>query len=168
MKNVIACLSRVAALVSLAVLGLTTSMLAQEERNLPADRLERLERRVNEMAERQEQLLRRMGDRSERRGPMAQPAQPAGENLRQPMPPVGSPLPGPHNPPAAKLAKSLQDTLGLLFLIGLICNILLAIWIYTDIRKRGEGSGIFVAMALVAGIPAALIYALSRIGDKKL
>ena len=43
----------------------------------------------------------------------------------------------------------------------------MAIWIYTDIRKRGEGSAIFIAMALVAGIPAALIYALTRLGDKK-
>jgi len=63
--------------------------------------------------------------------------------------------------------KKLHDFLGLLFLIGLICNILLAIWIYTDIRKRNEGSGIFVALALVAGIPAAIIYALTRIGDRK-
>jgi len=52
-------------------------------------------------------------------------------------------------------------------LIGLIFNILLAIWIYTDIRKRGEGSGIFIALALFAGIPAAIIYSIVRIGDKK-
>jgi len=165
MKSLMFRLYLVVAFVSLAVLGLTSSTLAQEDRNVPADRLERLERRVNELAERQEQLLRRMGDRMERQRPMAQPA---GENLRQPMPPPGAPLlPGPHNPPAAKLAKGLHDTLGLLFLIAIICNVLLAIWIFTDIRKRGEGSGIFIAMALVAGIPAALIYALTRIGDKK-
>jgi hypothetical protein len=164
MKSLISRLSRVAVVVGLAVLGLTTSTLAQENPNPPADRLERLERRVNEMAERQERLLRRMGDQMERQGPMAQRA---GENFRRPMPPPGVPSDGPHNPPGAKLAKGLHDTLGLLFLIGIICNILLAIWIFTDIRKRGEGSGIFVAMALVAGIPAALIYALTRIGDKK-
>jgi hypothetical protein len=165
MKSLMGQLSLAVAFVSLAVLGPTTSTLAQEDRNVPADRLERLERRVNELAERQERLLRRMGDRMERQGPMAQPA---GENLRQPMPPPGAPLlPGPHDPPAAKLAKGLHDTLGLLFLIGILCNVLLAIWIFTDIRKRGEGSGIFIAMALVAGIPAALIYALTRIGDKK-
>ncbi len=164
MKIVITHLTLAAAFVSLAVLSPPTSALAQESRNVPADRLERLERRVNEMAERQEQILRRLGDRMERPGPMAPPG---GENLHQPMPPNGMPIPGPHNPPGAKLAKGLLDTLGLLFLIGIICNILLAIWIYTDIRKRGEGSGIFIAMALVAGIPAALIYALTRIGDKK-
>ncbi len=164
MKSLMVRLYLAAALVSLAVLGQTTSTRAQENPNVPADRLERLERRVNEMAERQDQLLRRMDAQMEHQGPLAQPA---GENLRHPMPPPGAPAAGPQNPHAARVAKGLHDTLGLLFLIGIICNILLAIWIFTDIRKRGEGSGIFIAMALVAGIPAALIYALTRIGDKK-
>ena len=55
----------------------------------------------------------------------------------------------------------------IIVILGMICNILLAIWIFTDIRKRGEGSGIFIVMALVAGIPAALIYSLTRIGDRR-
>jgi hypothetical protein len=42
----------------------------------------------------------------------------------------------------------------------------LAIWIFTDIRKRGEGPAIFIAVALIAGIPSAIIYSLVRIGDK--
>ena len=80
----------------------------------------------------------------------------------------GGPFAGAHNPAGARAAKGLQDLLGLLVLIGVICNILMAIWIFTDIRKRGEGSAIFIAMALFAGIPAALIYALTRLGDKRL
>jgi inner membrane protein involved in colicin E2 resistance len=60
----------------------------------------------------------------------------------------------------------LGDLARLLFLGCIVCNVLLAIWIFTDIRKRGEGSGIFIALALVAGIPAAIIYSLVRIGDK--
>jgi HAMP domain-containing protein len=164
MKSLMCRLDLALALVSLAFVGLTTPILAQENRNPPADRLERLEQRVNELAERQEQLLRRMGAQMERQGPMAQPPD---ENFRRPMPPPGAPLAGPQNLPGAKFAKGIHDTLGLLFLIGIICNILLTIWIFTDIRKRGEGSRLFVAMALVAGIPAALIYALTRIGDKK-
>jgi len=48
----------------------------------------------------------------------------------------------------------------------ILCNLLLAVWIFMDIRKRGEGSGIFVVLALVAGIPAAIIYSLVRIGDR--
>ena len=106
-------------------------------------------------------------------------AQQGGENFHPPMAQQGGgnlhpPMSGPGGPAApapqrgdARNMKGLHDLLGLLFLIGVICNILLAIWIYTDIRKRGEGSGIFVAMALVAGIPAALIYSLVRLGDKK-
>ena len=65
------------------------------------------------------------------------------------------------------MAKGIHDLLGMLFFIGVICNILLAIWIFTDIRKRGEGSGIFIVLALVAGIPSAIIYSLTRIGDRK-
>ena len=69
--------------------------------------------------------------------------------------------------PAARHVKAVGDVLGLAFLIWIVCNILMAIWIFIDLRKRGEGPAIFVAMALVAGIPAALIYSLIRIGDKK-
>jgi len=176
MKSLMDRLSLAVALFSLAVLGPTTNTLAQENRNLPGDRLERLERRVNEMAERQEQLLRQMGGQMERQGPMARPgggnfrppmAQPGNENIHPPIQRPGGQVVGPYNSPGANAAKGLHDALGLLFLIGIICNILLSIWIFTDIRKRGEGSGIFIAMALVAGIPAALIYALTRLGDKK-
>ena len=48
-----------------------------------------------------------------------------------------------------------------------VIHVLLAIWVYTDIRKRGEGSGIFIVLALIAGIPATILYALVRIGDRK-
>ncbi len=70
-------------------------------------------------------------------------------------------------PMSAKARHDLHGLLCLIFLGAIIFNILLAIWIFTDIRKRGEGSGIFIALALVAGIPAAIIYTLVRIGDKK-
>ena len=96
-----------------------------------------------------------------------QMALPGAPGLGQPTPPPGAPVP-PGTPAAAgKHLKQIADLLGLVFLVGCIFNILLAIWIYTDIRKRGEGSGIFIALALLAGIPAAIIYTLARIGDKK-
>ena len=155
---------------------------AVQERNVSGDRLERLEKRVNEMAERQEQFMRRLGAQMERQGgpqagpqgePQAGRQRPAGRQeigkMRQQFSPPGAPgAPvGPQNMQAGKASNGLHDLFRLLFLIGIICNVLLAIWIFTDIRKRGEGSGIFIAMALVAGIPAALIYALTRLGDKK-
>lgn len=151
-------------LAGLALWGNPTPALAVEGGGMPVDRLERLERRVNEMAERQDQLLRRLGAQLDRQGPMGQPGN---ETVRPPAAHPVAPFSAPQHPQAAKLVKCFHDTLGLLFLVGIICNILLAIWIFTDIRKRGEGSGIFIAMALVAGIPAAIIYALTRIGDKK-
>jgi hypothetical protein len=79
----------------------------------------------------------------------------------------GMPMIGPHGPGVARVLKGMGNLLGLLFLVGIVCNILLAVWIYSDIRKRGEGSGIFIALALLAGIPTAIIYSLVRIGDKK-
>ncbi len=173
MKTLIRRMGLILALTVLTLCGRATPAQAQE-RGGNMDRLERLEQRVNEMAERQEQFMRRMGAQMERQGDRSgdrqnQANRPDRERLRAQLPPPGAPgapLPA-HNPQAAKAAKGLHDLIGLLCLIGFICNILLAIWIYTDIRKRNEGSGIFVAMALIAGIPAAIIYALTRIGDKK-
>ena len=69
--------------------------------------------------------------------------------------------------PPARPGGGLRDMLGVIFLAGIFCNILLAIWIFSDIRKRGEGSGLFIALALVAGIPTAIIYSLVRLGDKR-
>ena len=157
-------------------------MAAEDEPRGPADRLERLERRVNEMAQRQEQLLRRLSAQQERQAPMPaagrdnlRPLRPLRDRaaIGNRMPPAGAPalggVPAPVGPPpgAATLGKDIAGLLKLCLLVGFIFNILLAIWIFTDIRKRGEGSGVFIALALLAGIPAAIIYSLVRIGDKK-
>ncbi len=138
---------------------------AEEEPSVPRERLqrqerlERLEQRLNELAQRQEQLMRRLGAAPEHLGPMPPPGP---EGLGGPLPPVV-----PLRPLAAKLLQDIGGLVKLGLLACILFNVLLAIWIYTDIRKRGEGSGIFIALALVAGIPAAIIYALVRIGDKK-
>lgn len=127
------------------------------------ERMDRVERRVNEMATQQEQMMRRLGAQMDRQNQM----------VRQEQDRAPSQL-APTAPPAAArealrmaVLKSIKDTMGLCFVLYVICNILLSIWIFTDIRKRGEGSGIFIALALVAGIPTAIIYSLVRIGDRK-
>jgi hypothetical protein len=141
-------------------------------------RMERLEQRLNQIAERQEQAMRQMVERQEQfmrqmaeRGERAGPAAPGGPAImrRPAMPPMpGRPAMAPEGAlPMARHVKAVGDFLGLFVLIYLICNILMAVWIFMDIRKRGEGPAIFVAMALFAGIPAALIYSLVRLGDKK-
>jgi hypothetical protein len=48
-----------------------------------------------------------------------------------------------------------------------LCNILLAMWVFADIRKRGEGYGIFIALTLLAGFLGAIVYALVRLADTK-
>ena len=161
MKSLLCPMCLVVALAALTSLGRAASASAAEDQGALADRIQRIERRLDEMAERQEQMMRRFEAQMEPRG--ATPLPPP-EEVRNPMPPGG------HHPVqvAAKAAKDISGLLGLMFLAALLCNILLTIWIFTDIRKRGEGSGIFVAMALIAGIPAALIYALARIGDRKI
>jgi hypothetical protein len=47
----------------------------------------------------------------------------------------------------------------------LVVNILLTIWVYQDIRKRGAGSGLWIAITLLAGFFGALLYAVVRLGD---
>jgi hypothetical protein len=74
----------------------------------------------------------------------------------------GGPLPGRPMCPLRRCGF-LKVVVGVLALI----HVMLAIWVFTDIRKRGEGHGIFVVLALLAGFPATILYALVRIGDSK-
>jgi hypothetical protein len=173
----------VATCAALTMFGQATPVFsAEEDRGGPSDRLERLERRVNELAERQENMMQRVNAALERQAPRGGPGQEGsrppiaargGVGIGQPMLPPGAPVPAGAPAPEglrSAAAKHLQDMAGLLklcFLVAMVFNILLATWIYTDIRKRGEGSGIFIALAILAGIPAAIIYSLVRIGDKK-
>jgi len=83
MKSLAWRLSLMAALAALTWSGRVAVSAAEADQGGPGDRIERLERRVNEMAQRQEQLLRRLGAQQERQGPAAMPG---GEGLRQPGP----------------------------------------------------------------------------------
>lgn len=53
----------------------------------------------------------------------------------------------------------------LLLAVCCIVNILVAIWIYQDIRRRNSGSGIWIVIALLTGLLGALVYAVVRISD---
>ena len=59
----------------------------------------------------------------------------------------------------------IKDKLMPLFLICLIVHILVAIWVFQDIRIRNAGSGIWIVVALLAGLPGVLVYAVVRLGD---
>ena len=56
---------------------------------------------------------------------------------------------------------------GLLMVMCLVVNILVAIWVFQDIRTRGTGSGIWIVIALISGLLGALVYAVVRLGDVK-
>jgi hypothetical protein len=173
MKESISRFCILAGLLLLALAGKPAALMAAEEdRGVPGDRLERLEHRINEIAQRQEQMMRQFGNSPRPEGPM--PGQGPENNMRRPMgpnagmnPPMNPHMGPPGNPHMQEIHRDIAGFLKLMMLVGIICNILLAVWIYGDIRKRGEGSGIFVALALVAGIPAAIIYSLVRLGDRK-
>ena len=52
-----------------------------------------------------------------------------------------------------------------LLVVCLIVHILVAIWVFQDIRRRNCGSGIWVFVALLAGVLGAIAYAIVRLGD---
>ena len=54
-----------------------------------------------------------------------------------------------------------------LLLLCLVVHILLAVWVYTDIRKRNRGSGIWIVIALLTGLLGALVYAVVRLGENR-
>lgn len=173
------------------LLGVPRMLFAADQNPSESDeRLRRLEQRLNELVNRQEELMRRLGGPQGRQGSMPQPG-PVGQAGQTPQPGM-TPQPGPMMPPPGmttqpgmvppgsmpqpammppqlgheRVLHELGGMLRLMVLVCIVCNILIAIWIYSDIRKRGEGPGIFIALALVAGIPAAIIYSLVRIADR--
>ena len=52
-----------------------------------------------------------------------------------------------------------------LLAICFIVHVLVAVWVYQDIRRRNSGSGIWIVVALLTGLLGALVYAVVRIGD---
>lgn len=46
-----------------------------------------------------------------------------------------------------------------------VVHILSAVWVFQDIRSRGAGSGVWIVIALLAGLFGVLVYAVIRLGD---
>ena len=60
-----------------------------------------------------------------------------------------------------------KGVLGVLLLICAVVHILVAIWVYMDIRQLNRGSGIWIVIALLTGLFGGLVYAIVRIGDSR-
>jgi hypothetical protein len=158
MKTMCVLLCTILATAGLSLLSFpTTARAADEDQGdrAPVQRLERLEKQVHELAEREEHA-------NQRPGPMMQT--PRGPKNPQEMMPFDGrrPFKYPHrwHYPGVCI-------LGTLLVVMVIVHILLAIWVFGDIRKRGEGSGIFIVLALLIGAIGAALYLLARIGDRK-
>jgi hypothetical protein len=60
-----------------------------------------------------------------------------------------------------------KDKLHPLLLLVLVVHILVAVWVYQDIQRRGCGSGIWIVIALLTGLLGTLVYAVVRLGDSE-
>ncbi|MCF7818048.1 MAG: hypothetical protein K9M54_09210 [Kiritimatiellales bacterium] len=58
-----------------------------------------------------------------------------------------------------------KNNKGQLFLLCGIVHVLMAVWVYQDVRKRNNGNGIWIAITLLVGFFGAAVYALIRLGD---
>lgn len=56
--------------------------------------------------------------------------------------------------------------MAVLLILCAVVHVLVAVWIYQDIRHRNAGSGLWIVLGLLAGLLAALVYAVVRLGDK--
>ena len=63
--------------------------------------------------------------------------------------------------------KRYRGLCGITLAILLVVHILLTVWVYTDIRGRNSGSGIWITVTLLTGLLGAAVYALVRIGDAR-
>ena len=61
--------------------------------------------------------------------------------------------------------KPKQNGMGVILILILIVNILCSVWVYQDIQKKSHESGIWIIIALLAGLIGTLVYAVIRIGD---
>jgi len=66
----------------------------------------------------------------------------------------------------AQLEKAHRHGPGPLLLLAIaVVHILCAVWVYQDIRQRAWGSGIWIVIALLAGLFGTLVYAVVRLGN---
>lgn len=99
-------------------------------------------------------------------GPCAPAMGPGGKGPCGPgMGPCGPPS-APKGPLGRRHHGHAACALGVMAFCGII-HILLAVWVYQDIRKRNSGSGIWIVLALLTGVVGTLLYLLARIGDNK-
>jgi len=137
------------------LVSLGTVARADESDRRLMERMERLEQQVQRLTSTLERGKERFGHPPAPQPPRLSPDAP------QPPPP-----PCPLCPAVANCARHMAGLVRFLIALAIVINILLAVWVYQDVRKRGEGRGIFIVLVLLAGLPAAILYAVVRLGDR--
>lgn len=157
-------MKRIAWWLSLAVVAMLFSSApvtqAQEPERRLMERMERLEQHVQRLTAAMEHEKHQRMERPEGpRGPM--PPRPGMEGPRPPKPPPVCPVATPG------AARCLRCAGRVLLAVLAVLHILLAVWVYGDVQKRGvPGRAVFIVLVLLGGIPMSILYALVRIGDK--
>ncbi|MCX7886000.1 MAG: hypothetical protein N3B01_01920 [Verrucomicrobiae bacterium] len=153
MKRLLLCILFAAVAV---VFGMPPGVRADEKRGL-VERLERLEQHVHKLTAAFEQMKERIG-RPLESFPPGPPPGGRGERPAPPAPPVC--------PVTPRHVQQIGFALRALLFLACVVNIILAVWVYSDVRKQNAGRGIFIVLVLLAGLPAAVLYALVRLGDR--
>lgn len=75
--------------------------------------------------------------------------------------------PGMHPKESCCMCQQLRGLLGPMMIICFVVHILLTIWVYRDLQRRKTGSGLWIVIVLLTGLPGAIAYSIVRIGDIK-
>jgi len=73
----------------------------------------------------------------------------------------------PARPPMSQCPMRCHRGMGAFLMGCFLIHILLAVWVYQDIRRRNAGSGIWIVVTLLIGFFGALLYAIVRLGDRQ-
>jgi hypothetical protein len=148
-----------------AVIVFSSIVIAADESPRPAPDAPRPDRPM--AAERIGNALRQQAERLERlEQQQARPMEMKGRPLRTPdaRPFMGKARPMPKD---VRHVYPRHRFLCGMMLVCAVVHILAAIWVFQDIRARGAGSGLWIVIALLAGLLGVLVYAVIRLGDAK-
>jgi hypothetical protein len=66
---------------------------------------------------------------------------------------------------AKRPAHKAGEIAHVIWLVCMVTHLLMALWVYQDVRKKDNGNGIWIVITLLVGFFGAAVYALIRIGD---
>jgi hypothetical protein len=151
------------------ILGTIVSFAAEPEREMSRDKQREEAMRDIELRERSLQVQKHESEiyfENEMRKMQLEQKKIEMEHAKQMGPPPASCPMGPGDWNRGGPGRGHCPAMPLLVLICIAVNILAAVWVAQDIRKRNMGSRLWVAIVVLSGLFGAAVYALIRIGDR--